>query len=168
MDFQLRSGSCCVGGRPALKNLPSVLAPGCRGTLTPKGWGSLQPGARTTTAAPVVLQIICEERKHVHWNLHLKLYMLVLHVPTFNFLVRRLAWGPGRRRSCKQSRKAGSSTTMPWVYEYDLQCYHQLVKGFWMKSKRFWIESQPSVAATTPPRSESADRQKRRCCQYFD
>ena len=26
---------CCVGGRPGLKNLPSVLAPGCRGTLTP-------------------------------------------------------------------------------------------------------------------------------------
>ena len=28
---------CCVGGRPGLKNLPRVLAPGCRGTLTPKG-----------------------------------------------------------------------------------------------------------------------------------
>ena len=31
-----RSGWCCVGG-PGLKNLPSVLAEGCRGTLSPAG-----------------------------------------------------------------------------------------------------------------------------------
>ena len=34
---------CCVGGRPGLKNLPSVLAPGCRGTLTPRGEGPSSP-----------------------------------------------------------------------------------------------------------------------------
>ena len=37
--LQLRSGWCCVGGRPGLKNLPSVLAEGCRGTPSPQRGG---------------------------------------------------------------------------------------------------------------------------------
>ena len=67
--LQLRSGWCCVGGRPGLKNLPSVLAEGCRaiaveGHPRPNGVERVPPpGARTSSAAPV-LQI--SERKHVH------------------------------------------------------------------------------------------------------